>query len=147
MPGRRGGGGGSGTVVVDIPGVQRASARLGEAAQAYELAARICSRPLPSTPEWGARNEVTILHIPEGQQGWALSGTVGPQPEFGPEFVGGAQQHLLHTLSTSNALWSGPFPWEKIPNLGYALQGAGRVGTVGLGTALPTHPAAVGGLP
>jgi hypothetical protein len=45
------GSGGSGTVVVDIPGVQRASARLADAARAYDqLAARIRNRPLPEMP-------------------------------------------------------------------------------------------------
>jgi hypothetical protein len=41
----------SGRVVVDVPGVQRASARLVDAAQAYDqLAARIRNRPLPEMP-------------------------------------------------------------------------------------------------
>jgi hypothetical protein len=41
----------SGKVVVDIAGVQRASVRLADAAQAYDqLAARIRNRPLPEMP-------------------------------------------------------------------------------------------------
>jgi hypothetical protein len=41
----------SGRVVVDIVGMQRASTRLADAAQAYdELAARIRNRPLPEMP-------------------------------------------------------------------------------------------------
>jgi hypothetical protein len=45
------GGGGAGTIVVDIPGTRAASTKVGEAAQAFaELGRRIASQPLPDMP-------------------------------------------------------------------------------------------------
>jgi hypothetical protein len=76
--------------------------------------------------EWGARNTASVLHVPEGQAGTSWSGRVAPQFDYGPQYVGGAQQHLLHTVHTDNVVWTGPFPWEKVPDLEYAAHGAGR---------------------
>jgi hypothetical protein len=89
--------------------------------------------------EWGDRNAVSVLHIPEGQRGWSLSGETAAQKSYGAAYVGGAQQHLLHTVSTHNVVWTGPLPWERVPDLGYAAHEAGRAALTGSAALGVTH--------
>jgi hypothetical protein len=91
--------------------------------------------------DWGDRNTVSVLHVPEGQPGWSMSGKVAPQTSYGAQYVGGAQQHLLHSVHSSNVIWSGPFPWERVPDLGYAAHGAAQAaGAAGATSAVTNLP-------
>jgi hypothetical protein len=78
MRGGSGGGGYGGTIVVDIPGVRRASGRLADDAHAYqELAARVRGHVLPSMPDDVAGRTAAVL----GEVGSGLAAQ--PQPLVG----------------------------------------------------------------
>jgi hypothetical protein len=79
---------------------------------------------------WGARNSLTVVRLPEGHVGPVWAGQVAPQPAYGPTWVGGAQQQLHHSLVSDHAVWTGPFPWERVRDPSGALSDAARAAAV-----------------
>lgn len=85
-------------------------------------------------PEFQADlSETTVVRVPDGQPVVYFEGGTAPQPDFGPQWVGGAQQTLNPMVSSDHAIWTGPSPWVKVPDLGYAARGAATFAGTGLG--------------
>lgn len=82
------GGGGAGTIVVDITGTRAASTKVGEAAQAFaELARRIASHPLPDMP--GGTAAIVEAALADA------AAVLGPIPD---ELVADAQELRVRAL-------------------------------------------------
>lgn len=86
-------------------------------------------------PRWGARDQVSVLHIPEGSAapGHAFTGATAPQGALG----GGGRQILLHDVDTSTVVWTGDPPWKAVRDL----PGASRDAAVAAGTLVGVRTA------
>lgn len=95
-------------------------------------------------PDWGARDEVTILHLPGGGPTW--DGIAAPKvgEDTGISVAGGGHQVLLHTVSSDSAIWTGPAPWLKVTDPGLAASGAAKLiagaGIPRFGSGLSSQP-------
>ncbi len=80
-------------------------------------------------PQWGGRDEITIMHVPAGSPGPVWDGSTAPQivEKTGEVFPGGGYQVLQHTLSSDSAVWTGPLPWAKFPSVALGLQGGAKL--------------------
>ena len=78
-------------------------------------------------PDWGARDEVTIIHVPAGS-GPTWEGAAAPQiGEKSKIYVpGSGHQVLLHTVASDDAVWTGPAPWVRTADPGLVVTGAGK---------------------
>jgi hypothetical protein len=90
-------------------------------------------------PDWGGRDEITIMHVPAGSPGPVWDGGTAAQVanETGEVFPGGGYQVLQHTISSDSAIWTGPLPWEKVQSPALALQGGAKLAGGFAGTRLP----------
>jgi hypothetical protein len=86
------------------------------------------SQSMALLPEWGGRDEVTVLQTLPGD-GPMWTGTAAPKTSAltGETFEGGGQQILVNHLSGASAVWTGPAPWTKVPDAGLVLRGLAKL--------------------
>jgi hypothetical protein len=76
-------------------------------------------------------NEATIVMRPAGPAGTYFHGSAAEQLSRGSDLLGGGQQSLNPLVTSDKVIWSGPLPWEKVTDLGYAMHGAGQFAGAG----------------
>jgi uncharacterized protein YukE len=94
---------------------------------------------LALVPQWGSRDEVSILHIPAGTEIHIAEGTTAPQvshltiagKDLGIKIgskAGGAMQTLFQNVDRDWVVWTGKAPWPSTATIvTHAATGAGVV--------------------